>query len=629
MASDAGHVLDGDTDGDGISDETEGREQGRDTDGDGVPDYRDNDSDGDGIGDAIEAGSGAMPVDSDADGVPDYLDLDSDGNGLSDMQDGDADRDGDGISDHADLDDDDDGLPDAEELEDGLLDTDNDGMFDHQDSDSDGDEIHDGHEGREDTDGDGFPDRFDQDSDADGIPDAVEAGDADLESPPVDTDSDGVPDFRDPDSDGDGIGDFDEVAAGTDPIDADSDGDGVTDLIERVAGTDPLDRDDEPSRHGDFVFLVPFESEPSPPRDTVTFETNIQIADVYFLFDTTASMSDEIGEMAAAVEGILSDAQCRRSNVSCSDDSDCSVGVCGHDRVCIEDPSVDQCIDSLWSGVGTYAGEQYSYRNVLSIQSNARRTRDRLPTDALGRGADESLFEAVSCVGERSGCPLARCSAGGVGCPGFRESSVRILIAITDEEDQCDACTIRSARIAAMPLVRRGITFVGIDADAEHAPRRDLRSIAVESDSLDAGGAPLVFEGTSSAVSRAVTDALREVVHGVPVRATITASEVDGDDGDALRFIDRLEVNTVAPGCNNVPSEDEDGDGWADVFPELLPGTEVCWDVVVRENSVQPSGAEPLVYQARLQVAGDGSPLDERTIYFLVPPRIEIPETPI
>ena len=45
-----------DTDGDRISDEDEGRVEGRDSDHDGTPDYLDDDSDNDGISDAIEAG---------------------------------------------------------------------------------------------------------------------------------------------------------------------------------------------------------------------------------------------------------------------------------------------------------------------------------------------------------------------------------------------------------------------------------------------------------------------------------------------------------------------------------------------------------------------------------------------
>jgi|GEM_PF-2249718 len=100
-----------------------------------------------------------------------------------------------------------------------------------------------------DTDADQIPDSLDTDSDNDGIPDDVEAGDADLSTPPVDTDGDGLPDFRDQDSDGDGV--FDRVEGGGDLDmdgipnfrDDDSDGDGI---LDRDEGGGDLDMDGIP-----------------------------------------------------------------------------------------------------------------------------------------------------------------------------------------------------------------------------------------------------------------------------------------------------------------------------------------------------------------------------------------------
>lgn len=71
-----------DTDGDGISDATEGID---DVDGDSLPNYRDNDSDGDGLSDADEVGDPCEPytcIDT-----PNYLTPDSDGDGLLDGED--------------------------------------------------------------------------------------------------------------------------------------------------------------------------------------------------------------------------------------------------------------------------------------------------------------------------------------------------------------------------------------------------------------------------------------------------------------------------------------------------------------------------------------------------------------
>ena len=73
------NFQDVDSDGDGISDATEGV---TDTDGDGKPNYIDVDSDGDGISDATEG-----VIDTDGDGKPNYLDTDSDNDGILDIMD--------------------------------------------------------------------------------------------------------------------------------------------------------------------------------------------------------------------------------------------------------------------------------------------------------------------------------------------------------------------------------------------------------------------------------------------------------------------------------------------------------------------------------------------------------------
>ncbi|HEY8428347.1 MAG TPA: VWA domain-containing protein [Sandaracinaceae bacterium] len=112
-------------------------------------------------------------------------------------------------------------------------------------SDTDGDGIADEHEGNVDTDGDGVPDFRDTDSDGDGIPDAIEAGDQDVNTPPIDSDDDGIPDFQDLDSDDNGIpdategrGDFDGDGI-EDYADVDDDNDFVSDRLELAGLVDP------------------------------------------------------------------------------------------------------------------------------------------------------------------------------------------------------------------------------------------------------------------------------------------------------------------------------------------------------------------------------------------------------
>ena len=138
--------------------------------------------------------------------------------------------------------------------------------------DSDGDSISDLDEEGDiptDTDGDGVSDYLDDDSDGDGLSDRVEAGDADVLTPPVDSDGDGTPDFQDIDSDGDSLTDASEARRGTDPTWRDTDLDGVDDWVEVTLGTDPLDDASNPAAEGDALFSLFAGARPTPRYATI------------------------------------------------------------------------------------------------------------------------------------------------------------------------------------------------------------------------------------------------------------------------------------------------------------------------------------------------------------------------
>jgi len=625
---DGGIDTTADADGDTIADAHEGARTERDTDGDGTPDFMDLDSDQDGIPDMVEAGdadTATEPIDSDSDGTPDYLDDDSDDNGILDGDEVDGDADGDGILNFADLDDDNDLVQDRRELDgitDPPVDTDGDGLPDYQDPDSDDDFILDGHEFGADTDEDGLPDVVDLDSDGDGLSDADEAGDMDIRTVPVNSDDDEVPDFRDTDSDNDGLLDGDEVMMhGTDPTVGDTDGDGVSDLIEVAGETDPTDPDDNPRTRGDFVFVVEYEEPPDPERDTLHFRTSIQFADVYFLFDKSGSMGTEIEALQMAVTTVINDLTCMDFGVACARDADCGADqVCSLTGSCIEDPGMSSCVASPWTGGGWYL---HNLTNVVSIQPDPMVTSSGLTFGTSG--ATEKMNLAAWCTADPMGCPgsPSGCDmpmAGRVGCPSFRDEAVKILVTFTDE----DSDGSESSMNAGMALSDNDITYIGVwSGSTPSGSRSDMVSLATDSGSLDSTGMPLVFDGRDAAVVPAVTAAINEIVEGVPLRVTIDATDEPDDAGDSLQFIDHLETNTSDSGCTDTMTEDSDGDGIQDAFPSVTPGTPVCWDVVPLMNTTVMPTERPQVFRARLTVYGDGSPLDSRIVYFLVPPEIE------
>ena len=634
-----GAVRRPDDDGDTISNQDEGSAASVDTDGDGTLDYQDPDSDNDGIFDIEEAGdddTNTPPVDSDADGVPDFQDFDSDNNGIPDVREGLADTDGDGILDHADDDDDNDGLRDEDELQgrfDFPRDVDDDGVPDFKDPDSDNDTIYDGTEGRRDTDGDGVPDLEDFDSDADGVPDSVEAGDSDLNTPPVDTDGDRIPDYRDRDSDNDGLSDELEAAAGTDRLLADTDEDGVSDLIEVGAGTDARDPSDNPRANGDFVFIVPFEQPARPARDTLRFRTNVQLADVYFLWDTTGSMQAEINNTRDRYEEIVTRLTCEDYGMPCASVGDCEFApagaICSTSGRCIEDPETAFCVADLWTGVGSYQDGQ-EHANLISLQPIPSRTQMAFPTST--GGGTEALFESIACTADRAYCPAgAGCTPGGIGCPSFRNDAIRLLITITDEPNECGACSPSSASEVGRILADAGITFAGIKTGGAAAALQDLQQVAISSMSYDSTGAPLVFEAPPAEddpepLIQGVVDSVNEIVRNVGLYVTIDQSDAPGDSGNSLQFIERLETNIARADCALVDelADVNPLDGFTETFPDLLPGKRVCWDLVVRPNSSVPPTSQPQLFVANLTVTGNGSPLDRRQVFFLVPPDTNI-----
>ena len=645
-----------DTDGDSISDIEEGAAESVDTDGDGIPDFQDTDSDGDGIDDQTEAGDEdpSTPArDADGDGIPDFRDLDADGNGIQDRDEGAADTDGDGVPDFADLDDDGDRLDDLTELAgtpETPPDADADGIPDFRDTDSDDDTILDSHEGNQDTDGDGLLDRFDDDSDGDGISDAAEAGDADLMTPPVDTDGDTIADYRDPDSDDDGLTDDFEVGLGTDPRSADSDEDGVTDLIEHAAGTDPTDASEDPRSRGDFVFVVPYEEAPTPTRDTLSFRTSIRRADIYFSFDTSTTMIQEMNALRSPTRGvpaIISELLCTETMTACADDTACGAGeICGPRGMCSEDPAIDGCLLDLYTGVGEWDHID-TYRNLVSLQSNPMTTAAAIPTAPNWWVAPT---QPAACVADPANCRNTRtigCDASGVGCPAYRSDAVRIYVHISDANDECrcgagtnfpcvltvgDAarCGIFTPEFAGGELQRQGIRFIGLigtgAAHGEGTATGLARALGVASGTVDMAGEPFVYPANDALVVSRTVEAVRAIVTSSAFDITIEATDEMDDAGDALQFIDHLEVNTTGDGCLSMgTTRDTDADTFDDAFDGVLPGSRVCWDVIARQNDTIMPTREPQVFRARLTVYADESEVDARTVYFLVPADVDLP----
>jgi hypothetical protein len=501
--------------------------------------------------------------------------------------------------------------------------------------DSDGDTISDEDEdaGEEvDTDEDGTPDFEDLDSDADGIPDVAEAGDDDPETPPRDTDDDGTPDFRDRDSDNDGLGDRWESDHGLDPYDEDSDDDGAPDLIEVGAGTDPLDPESNPASEGNFFFIVPHMEDPDPSRDTLVFSTEIQKADVFFLMDTTGSMTGAIDNLRASLSTTII-------------------------------PRISTVIPDVWFGVGRFDDyPQTPYGNPsmdVVFQLMQRMTGDvtaaQVGVNALdlhhGYDGPESHVPALYAAATGSGfgsflAPQDSCATDEIGYPCFRSDSIPIVIMFTDApmhngpagvnpyadvtptpptfDDAVEALGAIHAKVISI------INDGGYGDTVAHATAMTTATGAV-----DSTGSPLIYviphDGTG--LGTEVVNGVEALAEQVPIDISALARDHTADTVDATQFIDRIVANTVGgvadprdptkvcPG--SLPVDDTDGDTTPDIFTDILPGTNVCFDIhPARNETVEPTD-EPQVFIAYVDVLADEvTVLDTREVFFMVPPAI-------
>jgi len=574
-----------------------------DADGDGTPNSQDTDSDGDSIPDSAEAGDmdcTTPPVDTDRDGTPDYLDVDSNGDGVPDREQGTEDVDGDGIPDFRDNDVDGDGIVNSSELgEDGSrVDTDGDGTPDIEDLDSDDDTISDRHEGATDADGDGVANFRDLDSDGDGLPDSVEAGDADLMTPPAVCENevnpvtgelagDGDPDFVDNDSDNDGAGDGREVEYGTDPCDVDTDDDGLGDLVEiayEQVNCPPGTAEGEGEGCGcatsagcgipeeDYFLVLPIGGEPQE-RD-LDFSTTIRVADVFFLTDITGSMGGTLGNVQTTV-------------------STPGTGLIAR---------ISETVPDAWFGGGSHqdfpfgsygGGSDTAFTLSIGMTPPDRGSEVGTAFSSLraSGGADgpESQTEALYQVINGSGgmwmysgsggfggggtmysmpAYRERCLDTGWGAPCFRDGALPIIILFTDicahegppgESSSCGAYTgITPAPVTwsemTLELNTRGAKFVGINTRSSLNCRTAigpsgsnscyfLRRTAEETGSVDLDANPLVYDlpndSTGSAFVDQVVEAVETVATRVPIDVTTrTRSDATNPDMvDARRFI--------------------------------------------------------------------------------------------
>lgn len=500
-------------------------------------------------------------------------------------------------------------------------------------ADADGDGIADDLEGgpTDDLDGDGTPNFLDDDSDGDGIPDSEEAS-----SNPCmlrDTDGDGTPDWWDLDSDNDGLSDAEEVGTfGTDPRNIDTDGDGVTDLGEtRGTMTDPRDPMStiDPD---DFFVVLPYLGERVDRR--LQFGTDIRIADIYFLIDTTGSMGTPISTVQSSLTTISAQIDMAIPDVQ--------MGV-GEFR----DLPLDACEDGPFglSGCGSAGDTAYGHSQDITDNLSAVQTALNGLSAAGGGDGPEShvvaLFHMATGLGEtythtsgswsipRKTCtPIPDEPATRRAYPCFRPGALPIVIMVTDVDMHNGPMAVNPYTGVTPPapifetamsaLGSIGARFIGVAVGG--GGRGHLEEVARQTGTVDSAGTPLVYDAAGGAVDTSIIDGIGTLTGGVTQDVSTQTVNVPGnpDDFDATQFIKAI-TPVEGYGSGGIPGTGYDSFDTT-TFYGVVPGTIVEFRVDFY-NDVRPPPATAEIHKARINVLGNGvTLLDSREVFIIVPP---------
>jgi hypothetical protein len=498
-------------------------------------------------------------------------------------------------------------------------------------TDTDGDTIADQYESTVDSDGDTVPNYLDDDSDGDTIPDSVEAGTSgDICNYPQDSDGDTIPDFLDADSDNDGLLDRDERAAGTDPTRPDTDGDTVTDLGEVAYGSDPLDAGStfDPD---DFFVILPY-NDPEQHRQ-LTFGTNLQVADVYFLMDSTGSMDGSIENVVASLAGTIVPGL--RAAIP-----DVQMGVgSGNDFNC--------CSSDPWSSYGDCArtgcdAPYWHWQDITPDDGLVQTALQQVLNNPRGYGADspESYAVAlwVTASGEGmydggAGIPPKECPAQPDeprprnGYPCFRPGALPIVVLVADapwhngppSDPYPYSFATRTYDDAVTAFLNIGARFIGVYVDHGMSEGlEDQQQMAIATGTVDGAGTPLVSTSADGSVSTDIIDMIGTLANFTPQDVNTTTE--DGPTADLYGVDARGFITAITP-LQSMPAPPEGCRDWdATTFYMVQPGTQVTFDVTFF-NNIFPARDVAAVFEVTIVVLGNGvARLDSRRVIIVVPP---------
>ncbi len=434
-------------------------------------------------------------------------------------------------------------------------------------------------------------------------------GDPDLPMEP-----DGPPPIVD--SDGDCITDDDEITYfGTDPFDRDTDGDGLTDWQEVASGTDPL----VPGSGLDAMYVVlPYLGAEEEHR-TVTVRTHLDVADVYFLIDTTGSMDSAIENVARSLASTIVPGIRERF-------PDVQMGV-GHFNDMPFDMYGEVNDEPFWH-------VQDITDDITHVQAALNTLYGETP---WGYGGDGPEANAVALWAAASGSgftdcmasvpPRTSCPAGYLGYPCFRPDVQPVIVHVSDaswHSDHLDleryTCTEIDFDAALVQMNAINAKHIGVFVSSwGDAGLLSMQEMSRETGTVDVHGEPLVTYAPVGSVDTGIIDMIGAFAEARYTDVSAVAHDVPDDppgaDYDATEFVrDTTPVSGDPPAPEGYASQD------GTTFYGVVPGTELTFDVTFRNTTVAHKEVAQF-FNVQIRLVGEsGVLIDLRRFVVIVPP---------
>ncbi|HJL18841.1 MAG TPA: hypothetical protein RMH99_24475 [Sandaracinaceae bacterium LLY-WYZ-13_1] len=340
-------------------------------------------------------------------------------------------------------------------------------------------------------------------------------------------------------------------------------------------------------------------------------EAELARADVLFLIDVTASMSEEIDQIRGGLRDVIA-------------------------------PGIAETIPDSALGVASFAdfpegmcgeAQDRPFELTVPITTDLNRVQAAVDSLELGNGLDrpEAQVEALYQVATGEGIgtyvpPAFGCPSGGVGYPCFRSGALPVVLLFTDAPFHNGPGGSNPYRCGVTPppatypeatdaLNRLSIRVMGLYSGNGEG-RGDILAVARDTGALE-GDDPLVFDigENGRRLSASVVEAIRTLADVIEFDVDTVLEDPDlTDDVDPREFVEAVVPLRAEPMDRIAGIDEETG-----TFLGVRAGTRIFFELRIRAEAIVP-GREPRSFLLEIVFRGDRrTRLGSRLVQIVIP----------